>query len=110
LPTFLKNDTLILLLTINQSFALTNIMPETKITIYSTPYCGYCKMVKQYLDEHKIGYTDIDVMVDEKAAQYMVEKTKQQGVPVTIIEKDGQENIIIGFNKAELAKILNINN
>lgn len=83
-------------------------MPETKITIYSTPYCGYCKIAKQYLDEHNIKYTDIDVMADDKAAEYMIKKSKQQGVPVIIIEKDEQENILIGFEKNKLAQILNL--
>lgn len=85
-------------------------MPETKISVYSTEWCHYCKTLKQYLSEKQINYVAIDVGQDEKAAEYMVQKTNQQGVPVTIIEKDGQEHIVIGFNKPEIDKILNLNN
>jgi len=83
-------------------------MPEPKITIYSTPYCDYCQMAKQYLTENKIDYEDIDVSVDEKAAELMVKKSGQMGVPVIIIERDGKEEIIVGFQKNKLAEVLNI--
>jgi glutaredoxin-like YruB-family protein len=76
------------------------------IKIYSTPTCGYCKLLKQYLDEKNISYTDIDVMADQTQAEEMVKKTGQQGVPVTIIEKNGKEEIIIGFDKTKIDKLI----
>ncbi len=80
-----------------------------KITIYSTEFCGYCKLVKQYLDGNNITYTDINVGEDEEAGKKMVEKSGQQGVPVIIIEKNGKEEILVGFQKSKLNEILNIN-
>lgn len=73
------------------------------ITIYSTPTCPYCKMAKEFLDEHSIEYKDIDVSVDQKAAELMVEKSGQMGVPVITIEKDDSETILLGFDKEKLA-------
>ena len=83
-------------------------MPNTKITIYSTPYCGYCKLVKEYFDKNNVEYQEIDVSQDEKSQQEIVAKSGQMGVPVIIIEKDGKEKIIVGFQKDKLAEILNI--
>jgi glutaredoxin-like YruB-family protein len=80
------------------------------IKIFSTPFCGYCKLLKQYLDDNKIAYQEIDVAVDLKAQEEMVAKSGQMGVPVTIIEKDGQEEIIVGFQKSKVAEILNLTN
>jgi glutaredoxin-like YruB-family protein len=76
------------------------------IKIYSTPICGYCKLLKQYLDEKQIKYTEIDVMQDKEAADEMVKKSGQQGVPVTIAEKDGEEKIIIGFDKTKIDELI----
>lgn len=69
-------------------------MPK-KIKIYSTPTCPYCKMAKAYLDGKGIAYEDVDVSEDQKAAEEMVDKTGQMGVPVLDIEGA----TIIGFDK-----------
>ncbi len=76
------------------------------IKIYSTPSCPYCHLVKEYLKEKNIDFEDINVAEDEQSLKEMVEKSGQMGVPV--IEVDGQ--IMIGFNRAELDKILAKNN
>ncbi len=83
-------------------------MPNTKIIIYSTPFCGYCKLVKEYLDKNKIAYQEIDVSQDKSVQEEMIAKSGQTGVPVIIIKKDDQEEILIGFQKNKLAEILNI--
>jgi glutaredoxin-like YruB-family protein len=75
---------------------------QKEIIIYSTETCPYCKMVKQYFDENKIKYVDLDVSRDEKAAEEMIKKSGQMGVPV--IDINGQ--IVVGFDKNELARIL----
>lgn len=79
-----------------------------KVKIYSTPTCPYCHLAKEFFDEHKVEYTDINVAKDRKAAEEMVEKTDQMSVPVIIVEKDGKENIVIGFDKDKLSKLLDI--
>jgi len=80
----------------------------SKVKIYSTPACSYCAMAKEFFDENKIEYIDINVAKDRKAAEEIVEKTNQMSVPVIIIEKDGQEKIVIGFDKEKLSNILEI--
>jgi len=65
------------------------------ITIYSAPWCAFCHMTKHYLDGLKIPYKDIDVDADPKAAQELVAKTGQAGIPVIFIG----DKTIIGFNK-----------
>ncbi len=72
------------------------------ITIYSTPTCPYCKLVKDYFKEKEIAYQDIDVSSDPSAANEMVKKSGQMGVPV--IDLNGQ--IIVGWNKTALEEAL----
>lgn len=77
-----------------------------EITIFSTPTCGYCKLAKEYFDKNDVSYTDIDVSVDQEKAKEMVEKTGQMGVPVIIVDNDGKEEVIVGFDQARLEELI----
>jgi glutaredoxin-like YruB-family protein len=79
-----------------------------EVTIYSTPTCGYCTLAKDFLQEKGVQYKEIDVSVDQQRAQEMVEKTGQMGVPVIIINKDGQEEILVGFDQVQLSNLLGV--
>ncbi|MBU0672611.1 MAG: glutaredoxin family protein [Candidatus Margulisbacteria bacterium] len=74
------------------------------ITIYSTPTCPYCKMAKQFLTENNIQFEDIDVAANQSAAQEMISKSGQMGVPV--LDIDGQ--IVVGFDKTKIKKLLGL--
>lgn len=74
------------------------------VKIYSTPSCIWCKKTKEFLTEHKIKYKDVNVASDAKAAQEMIEKSGQQGVPV--IDIDGE--IFVGFDESKIRKALKI--
>jgi len=77
---------------------------EIKIRVYSTESCPYCVTLKAYLDEKGFKYEDINVAEDKKAAKEMIKKSGQMGVPVLEIN----EEIIIGFDKVKINKILGI--
>ncbi len=77
---------------------------DHEVKIYSTPTCPHCLQTKQYLDQNKIIYQNIDVTKDRKSLQEMLKKTGQLSVPV--IEIDGQLNV--GFDKTWVAKILGL--
>jgi len=74
------------------------------ITIYTTPSCIWCKRAKNYFNENSIAYEEKDVSVDRIAANAMIEKSGQRGVPV--IDIDG--NIIVGFDKVNIDKLLGL--
>jgi len=77
---------------------------KINVTVYSTPTCPYCEMTKDFLKDNKIKFKSIDVSSDYSAAQNMVRKSGQMGVPVIEINKQ----IIVGFNKSSLKKALKI--
>jgi len=84
-------------------------MEETKkeqpmIRIFSTPSCPYCVNLKQYLTEKGFKYEDIDVAENKEAAQEMIDKSKQMGVPVSEINGE----IVIGFDKDKINRLLDI--
>jgi glutaredoxin-like YruB-family protein len=74
------------------------------IIVFSSPNCGWCRKVKSYLREKGFRFKDVDISKDPKAAQDVVRKTGQMGVPVTVINNKP----IIGFNKGELDRVLQI--
>lgn len=75
------------------------------VSVYSTQSCPYCVMVKNYLKERKVSFTDYDVGRDSAKAQEMVRKSGQMGVPV--VEVNGR--VIVGFNRPEIDRALAAN-
>ena len=74
------------------------------VEVYSTPTCMYCNLLKDFLKENKVEFTEINVAEDEDKRNYIVEKSGQMGVPVTII---GDE-VIVGFNQAKISEVLGL--
>lgn len=75
-----------------------------RVTVYSTPTCSWCNTLKSWLQKNNIRYTDIDVSRDQRAAEELVKRTGQQGVPQTDI--NGQ--VVVGFNQQRLKELLGI--
>lgn len=75
-----------------------------QVTVYSTPTCSWCNTLKGWLRKNGVPYTDIDVSRDERAAQDMVSRSGQQGVPQTEISG----RIVVGFDQAKLKELLEI--
>ncbi|OGI12701.1 NrdH-redoxin [Candidatus Micrarchaeota archaeon RBG_16_36_9] len=74
------------------------------VRVFSTKFCPYCKMAKDFLKEKKIPFEDINVQEDQNAAKEMIEKSGQVGVPV--IEIDSQ--MVIGFDMNTIKKLLKL--
>ena len=77
---------------------------KPKVKIYSTPTCVYCGMAKEFLNEHKIPFQNVDVSEDSKAAEEMIKKSGQMGVPVLEIGKE----IMVGYDLARIKKALKL--
>ena len=39
------------------------------VTLYSAPWCGYCRIAKRFLDDQQVPYLEINIDEDEAAAQ-----------------------------------------
>ena len=72
------------------------------VVLYTTPTCGYCRQLKNYLHQRGVPYTEHDVSRDQAAAMEMVRLSGQQGVPVSSI--DGQ--VVVGFNRPAIDQLL----
>jgi glutaredoxin 3 len=58
--------------------------------------------VKEFLSQRRVPFVEHNVAVDHQAAMEMVQRSGQQGVPVTII---GDE-VVVGFDRPRLEQIL----
>ena len=74
------------------------------VKVYSTSTCPYCIRVKEFLKSNNITFENVDVGVNQEAAQEMMNKSGQMGVPV--VDIDGQ--IIVGFDKPAISKVLGL--
>ena len=78
---------------------------QKNVVVYTTPTCSWCTAVKRHFDAYGISYREINVAADTKAAENMVKRSGQQGVPQT--EINGQ--IVVGFDKTKINSLLGIN-
>jgi glutaredoxin-like YruB-family protein len=74
------------------------------VIVYSTSTCPWCKKTKEWLEENKVKFKDIDVTQNAKARDEMIDKSGQMGVPVVMI---GDE-ILVGFNPDKMKNLLKL--
>lgn len=75
-----------------------------KVIIYTTPFCAYCKVAKEYFKSKNIQYEEYNVMSDIPRREEMIKKSGQLGVPV--IDIDGK--VILGFDRSKINECLGI--
>ncbi|MGO1058549.1 glutaredoxin family protein [Planococcus sp. FY231025] len=73
-----------------------------QVTVYTTNTCPYCTMIKNFLDQNNVAYTEVNVQRDPVAANRLVQATGQMGVPQTNI--NGQW--VLGFDPNRAAELL----
>lgn len=75
-----------------------------RVTVFSTPTCPWCSRLKAYLRKQQIAFKEIDVSRDAHAAQEMVRRSGQMGVPQAWI--DG--HVVVGFDRRRIDALLGL--
>lgn len=75
-----------------------------RVTVFTTPTCSWCSRTKSYLRQNGIDFREVDVSKDEKAAQRMVARSGQMGVPQ--LDIDGR--MVVGFDKPRIDQLLGL--
>jgi glutaredoxin-like YruB-family protein len=75
-----------------------------RVLVFTTPTCPWCKRAKSYLQSQKVPFKEVDVSRDPRAANDLVRRTGQIGVPV--IEIDGRP--IVGFDQRRIDRLLGL--
>lgn len=59
------------------------------LTIYSTPWCGYCRRLMRRLDRKGVPYTSVDIERDPAAARYVIDVNGGNRTVPTVLFGDG---------------------
>ena len=59
------------------------------VTMYSTPWCGYCKNLKSQLTRSGIEFTEVDIEQDPDSAAYVESVNNGDQVVPTVVFPDG---------------------
>ena len=86
------------------SISSEDVKPSRRVTVYSTPTCSWCNTLKTWLQKNNVKYSDVDISRDQKAAEELVRRSGQQGVPQT----DINGSIVVGFDQPKLKQLLGI--
>ncbi len=80
------------------------------VTIYSTPTCGFCKQLKEFLEDNNIEYEDFNVLEDKDALQEMQELSGGSlSVPLIVFNKgEESQEIQNGFHPEKIRSILSL--
>ncbi len=71
------------------------------IKVYTSSTCPYCTMMKDYLTEKGVSYTERNVSSDMEARKELM-AMGHMGVPVTIV--DGTE--VVGYDTQKIDDLL----
>ena len=72
------------------------------VTVYTAPWCGWCRKTLAFLDERGVDYVNKDIEKDQEYAAELQEKSGGRSIPV--VEIDG--SMIRGYNPHEMAALL----
>jgi glutaredoxin len=72
------------------------------VTVYTAPWCGWCRKTLAWLDAREIEYVNKDIEADADHAAELVEKSGGRAIP--FVEIDGTQ--IRGFNPRQMSALL----
>jgi mycoredoxin len=78
-----------------------------KIKMYTTSWCGDCRMTKMFLAEKGISYEEIDIETTPGAAE-IVMKANQGKRKVPTLDIDGHFVAVSPFNRRQLEEALGL--
>ena len=59
------------------------------VTMYTTSWCGYCRRLKAGLEREGIDFTEVDIELDESAAELVAQANGGNHTVPTLVFADG---------------------
>lgn len=60
-----------------------------QLTMYTTPWCGFCKRLKRQLASEHIDVVEVDIERDPQAAEYVMQVNGGNQTVPTVVLPDG---------------------
>jgi len=81
--------------------------PTSPVTMYTTSWCGYCVRLKKLMQREGIDYAEVNIEVDENAADLVMKANGGNRTVPTLLFADGSAltNPSIDQVKAQLAQL-----
>ena len=81
--------------------------PATAVTMYTTNWCGYCMRLKKMMQREGISFDEVNIEVDEGAAELVMKANGGNRTVPTLVFADGSAltNPSIDQVKAQLAQL-----
>lgn len=73
------------------------------LTVFSSPSCGWCSKLKEYLRQNDIPFDEVDVSASRENYTRLVIASHQSSVPVTVSDSG---EVIIGFDKEKIDRLI----
>jgi len=64
-------------------------MESALVTMYSTPWCGYCQRLKKQLDSVGLAYNEVNIEEFPEAAQIVEQVNEGNQTVPTLVFSDG---------------------
>ena len=81
---------------------------KKNVKVYATDNCSFCFTLKEFLKEKNIEFEDINISQDEKKQDELLKKLDQKGMRGSVPILDINGELIIGFEREKICKLLNI--
>ena len=80
--------------------------PSSAVTMYTTPWCGYCVRLKKLLQREGISYAEVDIEQEPQAADLVMQVNGGNRTVPTLVFADGSAltNPSIDQVKAQLGQ------
>lgn len=81
-----------------------------KLTVYSAPWCGDCRVAKRWLAHHNIPYNEINIEEVPGAADEVVRRTGKRAIPQFVIDGEWVQPYVPGqgFKFEEMAELFGV--
>ena len=81
--------------------------PTAPVTMYTTSWCGYCVRLKRLMQTEGIDFAEVNIEVDESAAELVMQANGGNRTVPTLVFADGSAltNPSIDQVKAQLAQL-----
>jgi thioredoxin reductase (NADPH) len=81
-------------------------MPQEKITVYGAYWCPDCRRTKQFLGEHQIPYSWVDIEQEPAGEQFVIAKNQGRRIIPMVVFADG--SFLVEPSNAALAAKLKL--
>jgi glutaredoxin len=81
-----------------------------KLIVYTSPWCGDCRVAKRWLAQNNISYQEIDIEETPGAAEEVIRRTGKRAIPQFVINGAWVQPYIPGegFKYDEMAELFGI--